>query len=62
MKLYGSYVFKTKDPAIDALRTVMQDTTGDRKLTHKTLKQIEIDGGPSTTCMKGWFFGKTRRP
>lgn len=59
--MYKSYVFRTKDPAIDALRTVVQDVYGD-KITHKALSAIERDGGPSVSCMNAWFFGKTRRP
>ena len=61
LRLYKSYVFRTKDPAIDALRTVVQDVYGN-KITHKTLKTIELDGGPTVSCMNAWFFGKTRRP
>lgn len=60
-KLYKSYLFRAKDPAIDALRTVIQDVHGAR-ITSKTLKSIEIGGGPSASCMGGWFFGKTKRP
>lgn len=61
MKLYRSYVFRTKDPAIDALRTVIQEEYG-QKITWKVMKKIEMDGGPSITSMHNWFFGKTRRP
>jgi hypothetical protein len=61
MKTYGSYVFRTKDPVIDELRTLIEDAQG-RKIKHASLTQIERDGGPSTAAMRGWFFGKTRRP
>jgi hypothetical protein len=59
--LYGAYVFRTKDPAIDTLRTVIEDHFGHR-VTGKDLGHIHEAGGPSTACMRAWFFGKTRRP
>jgi hypothetical protein len=59
--LYGAYVFKTKDPAIDILRTVVEDHFGHR-VKNKDLQQISLEGGPSVACMRAWFFGKTRRP
>jgi hypothetical protein len=61
MKLYKSYVFRDKDPAIDELRTVIQRGSVD-KLNNKTLTAIERDGGPTASCMHAWFFGKTKRP
>jgi hypothetical protein len=60
MKLYRSYNFRAKDPAIDALRTVMQDEG--LKIGYATYKQIEEDGGPAAGTMYNWFQGKTRRP
>jgi hypothetical protein len=60
LRLYKSYMFRSKDPVIDELRTLLQDSRG--KLTKSTLRQIESDGGPTASCMNGWFFGKTRRP
>jgi len=62
MRLYKSYIFRQKDPEIDILRTVIQDATGDQKLSAKTLSGIEDDGGPTVACMQGWFRGKTKRP
>jgi hypothetical protein len=62
MKLYKSYMFRGKDPAIDELRTVVQDETGDKALKRSTLTAIEESGGPTVSCMQGWFRGKTRRP
>lgn len=62
MRLYRSYVFRTKDPAIDELRTAIEDNTGERLNKSAVLRRIEKDGGPSVSCMNGWFFGKTRRP
>lgn len=61
MKTYKSYLFRSKDPVIDELRTLIQDQNGG-KLTRKSLTKIERGGGPSVGCMSEWFFGKTRRP
>ena len=60
LRLYKSYMFTTKDPVIYELKTIIQDVYG--RTDHKALKQIETDGGPSITCMDGWFKGDTRRP
>lgn len=60
-KTYASYVFKTKDPVIDQLRTLAEDFYG-KRVNGNSLKQIEEAGGPSASCMRAWFFGKTRRP
>jgi len=62
LRLYKSYMFRTKDPVIDELRTIIQDATGDKRLDRKTLQGIEDDGGPTVSCMHGWFRGKTNRP
>jgi hypothetical protein len=61
VKTYKSYLFRAKDPAIDELRTVVEDHYGER-VAHHHLADIEASGGPSTACMRGWFFGKTQRP
>lgn len=60
-KLYKSYLFRTKDPVIDELRTLIEDATK-AKIKHAALSKIERDGGPSASAMRGWFFGKVRRP
>jgi hypothetical protein len=57
---YKSYVFRDKDPVIDELRTLVKDKYGN--LGNKAFTAIHQDGGPTTTCMSGWFFGTTRRP
>jgi hypothetical protein len=62
MRLLKSYMFRTKDPVIDELRTIIQDETGDKQLKASTLSDIADDGGPTVACMQGWFRGKTRRP
>ena len=59
--LYKSYIFKTKDPAIDELRTVIEDSIG-RRITKKDAKLIEQDGGPKVGTVNAWFFGATMRP
>jgi hypothetical protein len=61
MKTYAAYRFTSKDPAIDELRTVVEDHFGHRVNT-KDLKQVMESGGPTRGTMKAWFFGKTRRP
>lgn len=59
--LYRSYMFRTKDPVIDQLRTMAEDTYGMR-VCGKSLQMIEDAGGPTVGCMRGWFFGTTKRP
>lgn len=61
MKTYSAYRFRTKDPVIDELRTLVEDHFGAR-VRFKHLAAIERDGGPSTAAMSNWFFGKTLRP
>jgi transcriptional regulator with XRE-family HTH domain len=55
MKTYKSYVFKTKDPIIDALRTAYEDAGG-------SYKEISARSGVSYSTIHNWFHGKTRRP
>jgi hypothetical protein len=61
LTLYKSYMFRDKDPAIDEMRSLIERHYG-RRVTNKELSQITEDGGPSSSCMHSWFFGKTRRP
>jgi hypothetical protein len=61
MKLYRSYMFRSKDPVIDQLRTVVQDKLK-RNFSFSDLKQIEDDGGPTAGSMAKWFWGDTKRP
>ena len=60
LHIYKAYNFRTKDPVIDELRTLMQDEFGSVK--HKALAEVHDEGGPATTTMRNWFHGKTRRP
>lgn len=55
VKLYRTYSFVNKDPAIDALRTVFQKTKAKRS-------KVALDANMSSTTLHGWFDGKTRRP
>jgi hypothetical protein len=61
MKLYRSYMFRSKDPVIDQLRTALQDKLGSQ-FDFGDLKKIEEDGGPTAGAMAGWFWGETKRP
>lgn len=63
MKLYSAYSFRSRDPAIDELRTVIQHAHGGiNRINNKALTSIERDGGPTVSCMRAWFFGATKRP
>lgn len=62
MRLYQSYMFRDKDPAIDDIRTVMQEHYGKRSLSNEDYADVEEKGGPTRGCIKSWFEGKTRRP
>jgi len=59
--IYQSYMFRDKDPVIDELRSMVEDTYGHR-VNHKSLAAVTQAGGPSISCMNAWFFGKTKRP
>lgn len=58
--LFGTYLFRNKDPIIDELRTLIQDEYG--KLDRKALRDIESKGGAKANTTAGWFFKKVRRP
>lgn len=62
MRLYSSYMFRNKDPAIDEIRTVMQQHFHKNNLAAEDYKAVEEQGGPSAGCVKSWFEGKTKRP
>jgi len=54
-KLFHTYMFRDKDPAIDYLRTAKQRAgVSDGK--------IASDSGVSPATLRNWFIGKTRRP
>ncbi len=52
---YKSYMFREKDPIIDALRTAVSDST-------LTNRGVQEQSGVSATTIHNWFHGKTRRP
>lgn len=54
-KLYKSYVFRDKDPIIDATRTIVQ-------ASKKSYAEIGEASGVSPTTLNNWFQGTTRRP
>lgn len=54
-KPYKSYNFKDKDPIIDTMRTIVQNSG-------VTYRDIQDASGVSTSCLWGWFNGATRRP
>lgn len=55
MKPYASYMFRDKDPVIDIMRTMVKDAG----IKHAAIRD---KSGVSTTTLRGWFYGKTRRP
>lgn len=55
LRLYRSYNFVDKDPAIDKLRTLMKDERLDKK-------KLSILSGVSYAALDSWFDGDTKRP
>ena len=55
LKPYKSYRFIDKDPVIDQVRTIVQDSE---------LSYVEIHekSGVSTSTLYNWFHGHTKRP
>jgi hypothetical protein len=53
--VYKSYSFVDKDPIIDKLRTVVQDSK-------KSNEEVHALSGVSTSTLDGWFRGRTKRP
>lgn len=54
-KLYKSYSFKDKDPIIDRMRTIVQNSG-------ESYGSISNMSGVSSTCINNWFNGPTKRP
>jgi transcriptional regulator with XRE-family HTH domain len=52
---YKTYSFTDKDPAIDELRTLVQDS-------EMSYDDISEESGVSTSTLWNWFSGDTRRP
>ncbi len=55
IQVYKSYNFRDKDPIIDKMRTVVQDSG-------RSYLEIHELSGVSTGTLWNWFNGKTRRP
>ncbi len=52
---YKSYSFISKDPIIDAFRTLREDSG-------LSYAEINGDGGPPAGTMRNWEFGDVKRP
>lgn len=52
---YKSYSFIDKDPIIDYVRTIVQDSG-------KYIKDISIDSGVNTLTIRKMLYGETKRP
>lgn len=52
---YKAYPFVEKDPIIDVLRTLKRDSS-------MSDTQVRDAGGPTTSTLRNWFKGATRRP
>lgn len=55
LKPYATYVFVDKDPVIDKLRTIVQDSG-------ETYKAVAERSGVSANTLTNWFNGATKRP
>lgn len=53
--VYKSYSFTDKDPMIDTIRTVVQDSG-------QTLKRIGANSGVSPQTISKWLYGETKQP
>jgi hypothetical protein len=56
MKLYKSYVFRTKDPVIDELRGFIDHET------RGVYRRLSNESGVSHSAIHNWFKGTTKRP
>jgi len=52
---YKSYNFQDKDPMIDQVRTVIADS----QMTYKAISEAS---GVTSTTLRGWLDGSTRKP
>ena len=55
IKTYRTYMFRDKDPAIDELRTIVQDS-------EKSYDEVSELSGVAASTLYQWFHGETRRP
>lgn len=59
IQIYKSYSFRTKDPVIDQLRTVLKDQG---LLSGKGYEELQRRGACKAGTYRNWFNGETRRP
>jgi transcriptional regulator with XRE-family HTH domain len=52
---YKSYSFTDKDPIIDYIRTIVNDSK-------MSLKRISDESGVSDNTIRMWLYGETKRP
>lgn len=52
---YLSYNFVDKDPLIDYVRTLVNDT-------HMTQKELSLQSGVNPQTIRKWLYGETKRP
>jgi len=55
LRVYKSYNFTDKDPILDWTRTVVEKAK-------MSPREIQEAGGPTSTTIYNWFYGKTKRP
>lgn len=55
LKIYRSYNFRDKDPVIDKVRTIVEDSG-------ESYKTIHEESDVSVTTLWNWFEGATKRP
>ena len=55
MKIYRTYMFRNKDPVIDQVHTLVQDSG-------MSLAYIETKSGVRAKTVYNWFNGVVRRP
>ena len=61
-RIYGAYRFSRQDPAISEMRALLQDHFGKRNLERSDYQEVSDNGGPSTSCVRAWLEGKTKKP
>src|SRR5262245_66637106 len=55
IKTYTTYMFRDKDPAIDELRTIVQDSG-------LSYDKVNALSGVAASTLYAWFHGDTKRP
>jgi hypothetical protein len=63
VRSYGSYNFRTKDPVIDILRSLVDlEVRVQSSSFNGVLKKVADSSGLSYGCLLGWFYGATAKP